>query len=115
MWDLSFPVRDQTYVLCIERWILNHWATPEVPGQTSRLKSMLELIRKILLYPIVGTALLEFKKRTDNKTQHVLLFINNNDSFLILYINVIEQTPGDSGRQRRLVCYTVHGVAKSQM
>ena len=54
MWDLSFPIRDQAHVSCIERWILNHWATPEVPGQTSCLKSMLELIRKILLYPILG-------------------------------------------------------------
>ena len=31
MWYLSFPVRGQTLVLCIGRWILNHWTTREVP------------------------------------------------------------------------------------
>jgi len=24
MWDLSSPTKDQTHILCIERWILNH-------------------------------------------------------------------------------------------
>ena len=32
MWDLSSLTRDQTRVLCIGRWILNHWTTREVPG-----------------------------------------------------------------------------------
>ena len=32
MWDLSSPTRDWTCVPCIARWILNHWATREVPG-----------------------------------------------------------------------------------
>ena len=31
MWDLSSLTRDQTCVLCIGRWILNHWTTREVP------------------------------------------------------------------------------------
>ena len=31
MWDLIFPTRDWTRVLCVARWILNHWATREVP------------------------------------------------------------------------------------
>ena len=28
----GFPSRAQTHVLCISRWILNHWTTAEVPG-----------------------------------------------------------------------------------
>ena len=28
----SSQTRDQTHVLCIGRWILNHWTTREVPG-----------------------------------------------------------------------------------
>ena len=31
MWDLSSPSRNQTYVPCIGRRILNHWTTKEVP------------------------------------------------------------------------------------
>ena len=31
IWDLSSLIRDQTYVPCISRWILNHWTTREVP------------------------------------------------------------------------------------
>ena len=31
LWDLSSPTRDRTWVPCIARWILNHWATREVP------------------------------------------------------------------------------------
>ena len=30
-WDISSPNRDWTWVLCIERQILNHWITGEVP------------------------------------------------------------------------------------
>ena len=30
-WDASTLTRDQTYVPCIGRWILNHWTTREVP------------------------------------------------------------------------------------
>ena len=30
VWDLSSPARDRTCVPCIERWILNHWATRKV-------------------------------------------------------------------------------------
>ena len=29
-WGLSSPIRDQTSVPCIGRWILNHWTTREV-------------------------------------------------------------------------------------
>ena len=32
MWDLSSLMTNQTCVPCIERWILNHWTTREVPG-----------------------------------------------------------------------------------
>ena len=32
MWDLSSLTRDQTCVPCIERWILNCWATRELPA-----------------------------------------------------------------------------------
>ena len=32
MWDLGSLTRDQTCVLCIERWILNFWATRELPA-----------------------------------------------------------------------------------
>ena len=35
MWDLSYQIRDQTLVPCIARWILNHWATKEVPVNIS--------------------------------------------------------------------------------
>ena len=31
MWDLSFPIRNQTSVPCIGRQILNHWTTRQVP------------------------------------------------------------------------------------
>ena len=31
MWDLSSLTRDQTYIPCISRQILNHWTTTEVP------------------------------------------------------------------------------------
>ena len=31
MWDLSSPVRDQTHIPYIGRWLLNYWATKEVP------------------------------------------------------------------------------------
>ena len=30
MWDLSFPTRDQTCVLCTRRQILSHWTTREI-------------------------------------------------------------------------------------
>ena len=30
MWDLSSPTKDQTFILCIARQILQHWATREV-------------------------------------------------------------------------------------
>ena len=30
MWNLSSLTRDRTRVLCISRWILNHWTTREV-------------------------------------------------------------------------------------
>ena len=32
MWDLGFPTRDQTQVLCIERQIPHHWTTRKVPS-----------------------------------------------------------------------------------
>ena len=32
MWDLSFPTRDQTQVLCIGRQIPHHWTTRKVPS-----------------------------------------------------------------------------------
>ena len=31
MWDPSSLTRDQTNILCIARWILNHWTTRAVP------------------------------------------------------------------------------------
>ena len=31
MWDLSSLARDGTHILCLERQILNHWTTREVP------------------------------------------------------------------------------------
>ena len=31
IWCLSSPIRDWTYVPCIARHILNHWATREIP------------------------------------------------------------------------------------
>ena len=31
MWDLSSLTRDGTHILCLERQILNHWTTGEVP------------------------------------------------------------------------------------
>ena len=31
IWGLSSPIRDWTYVPCIARHILNHWATREIP------------------------------------------------------------------------------------
>ena len=31
MWDLSSLTRDQNYVHCTGRWILNHWTIREVP------------------------------------------------------------------------------------
>ena len=31
LWGLSSLTRDRTCVPCIARWILNHWATKEVP------------------------------------------------------------------------------------
>ena len=30
IWDLSSLTRDQTYVLCIARWILNYWTARQV-------------------------------------------------------------------------------------
>ena len=35
MWDLSSPIRDQTHVSYIGRWVLNYWATKEVPRYSS--------------------------------------------------------------------------------
>ena len=35
IWDLSFPTRDQTCILCTARWILNHSTTREVPRSLS--------------------------------------------------------------------------------
>ena len=35
LWDLSFPTRDQTCILCTGRWILNHSTTREVPRSLS--------------------------------------------------------------------------------
>ena len=31
MWDLSSPTRDQIWVFCFEKWILNHWIMGEAP------------------------------------------------------------------------------------
>ena len=31
MWGLSFLTRDQAFVTCMERWILNKWTIREVP------------------------------------------------------------------------------------
>ena len=31
MWDLSSPTRDQTFTICVGRWVLNHWTTRKVP------------------------------------------------------------------------------------
>ena len=31
MWDLSYPIRDQTWTPCTGRQNLNHWTTREVP------------------------------------------------------------------------------------
>ena len=30
VWELNFPARDETQVVCIGRWMLNHWTTREV-------------------------------------------------------------------------------------
>ena len=35
MWDLSSPIRDQTHIPYIGRWLLNYWATKEVPRYSS--------------------------------------------------------------------------------
>ena len=35
-WDLSSLTRDQTCILCIGRWILNHWTTRGVPSLCSQ-------------------------------------------------------------------------------
>ena len=42
MWGLSSLARDQTYVFCIGRQILNHWTTREVPN--------VELLMTVLLF-----------------------------------------------------------------
>ena len=34
IWDLSSQTRDQTFIPCIRRQILNHWTTREVPVET---------------------------------------------------------------------------------
>ena len=31
MWDLSSPSRDRTCISCIEKWVLKHWTSREVP------------------------------------------------------------------------------------
>ena len=36
VWDLSSPTKDQTHVLYIGRWILNHWTTRNVPPESFR-------------------------------------------------------------------------------
>ena len=41
MWHLSSPTRDRTFIPCIGRWILNHWATREVPVITDFLMWLL--------------------------------------------------------------------------
>ena len=35
MWDFSSLTRDQIYIHCIGRWILNHWTTREVSALAS--------------------------------------------------------------------------------
>ena len=44
MWDLSSPTRDRTLILCIAKWILNHWTIREVSShfnfeQTGKVKA----------------------------------------------------------------------------
>ena len=40
MWDLSFPTKDQTHILCIGRRILNHWTTREVPTSNCKRRDV---------------------------------------------------------------------------
>ena len=50
MWDLSSPIRDQTYIPCIGRQILYHWTTREDPLTIFLLKSgLLSSISYLLL------------------------------------------------------------------
>ena len=65
MWDLSSPTRNRTQVLCIGRWILNHWTTQEVPKFCSFL-----WLSSIALY-ICITSSLFFRPLTDTKIASV--------------------------------------------
>ena len=65
MWDLSSSARDGTYFPCIERWILNHWATREVPGAPPEedFLLLLPLLFLLILYRqifLTGVASTEF-------------------------------------------------------
>ena len=40
MWNLSSPTRDQAYIPCITRQILNHWTTREVPPEEFLYETM---------------------------------------------------------------------------
>ena len=47
MWDLSFLTRDQTYVACMARQILNQWTTREVPRLLFQLQCRLHVISQL--------------------------------------------------------------------
>ena len=66
MWDASSLTRDQTYVLCIGRWILHHWTTREVPFILSfDLQKFLVLIKSTLsIFSFVACALDAILKKT---------------------------------------------------
>ena len=57
MWDLSSLTRDQCSVPCIERWILYHWTTGEVPSA----HFLIELFVFLLLSCISCLYILEIK------------------------------------------------------
>ena len=48
MSDLSSSARDQTHILCIRRWILNHWTTTE--SLTWKLYTISEIPFRILRF-----------------------------------------------------------------
>ena len=45
MWNLGSLTRDQTYIPCIERWILNHWTTREVPQNLKYIDNHKEITK----------------------------------------------------------------------
>ena len=77
MWNLSFLIRDQICLPCIERQNLNHWTTREVPGAAFLLLYLLGTV-----YHIGAGMVMDWKGRVGS-----LDWASEDNSISEVYVN----------------------------